>query len=64
MDRTQLIARKHQVIAEIQRTRRQLEAARANPDRHHQRRVHQLEAQLDALMAEEARLRQQIDRSR
>lgn len=64
MDRNQLIERKHQVIAEIQRSRRQLEAARANPDRHNQRRVQQLEAQLEALMAEESRLRQQIDRSR
>ena len=64
MDRTQLIERKHQVIAEIQRTRRQLEAARAKPDRHGQRRVQQLEAQLNVLMAEESRLRQQIDRSR
>ncbi len=64
MDRTQLIARKHEIIAGIQRTRRQLEAARAKPDPHSQRRAAALEAELDALMAEEARLRQQIDRSR
>ncbi len=64
MDRTQLIARKQEVIAEIQRTRRQLEAARAKPDRHSQRRATALGAQLDGLMAEESRLRQQIDRSR
>jgi hypothetical protein len=64
MDRTQLIARKQEVIADIQRTRRQLEAARARPDQHSQRRAAALENQLDTLMAEESRLRQQIDRSR
>lgn len=58
MHRDQLIARKQEVIAQIQRIRRELERERAL-DRPGAR----LEAQLDALMAEEARLRLAIDRS-
>ena len=62
MNRSQLIDRKHEVIAEIQRTRRELERERARPD--NQGRVRQLEAQLNGLMAEEGRLRREIDRAR
>ncbi len=64
MDKAALIARKHEVIAQIARTRRELE--RENPDasRRTQRRRRQLQQRLEALMAEEYRLRLQIDRSR
>lgn len=62
MNRSQLIERKHEVIAEIQRTRRELERERLRPDSHS--RVRQLEARLDGLMAEEGRLRREIDRAR
>lgn len=58
MHRDQLIARKQEVIAQIQRIRRQLgrEQAAGRPCAH-------LEARLDALMAEEYHLRLAIDRS-
>jgi hypothetical protein len=62
--RGQLIERKHQVIAQIQRTRRELERIRLQSDRRSQRRVQELEAQLEGLMAEEHRLRIEIDRTR
>ena len=61
MDRAALIQRKGEVQAEIARLRRQVEAMRARGDA---RRLAELERQLDAAMAEEARLRQAIDRSR
>ena len=61
MDRAALIQRKGEVQAEIARLRRQGEAMRARGDA---RRLAELERQLDAAMAEEARLRQAIDRSR
>lgn len=61
MNRSQLIDRKHEVIAEIQRTRRELERERGRPGS--QSRTRQLEARLDALMAEESRLRREIDRA-
>lgn len=61
MDRAALIQRKGEVLAEIARLRRQVEALRARGDT---RRLADLERQLDAAMAEEARLRQLIDRSR
>ena len=61
MDREALIQRKGEVLAEIARLRRQVEALRARGDT---RRLADLERQLDAAMAEEARLRQLIDRSR
>jgi hypothetical protein len=64
MSRSQLIERKHQVIAQIQRARRELERLRLQADRRSQRRAQELEAQLAALMAEEHRLRIEIDRSR
>lgn len=63
MKRSQLIERKHQVIAQIQRTRRELERVRLRPDPRSQRRVQELALQLEGLMAEEYRLRIEIDRS-
>lgn len=64
MTREQLIDRKHQVIAELRRCRRELEQLRLRDDRHSRRRIQDLERRMDALMAEEARLRQEIDRSK
>ena len=64
MNRSQLIDRKHAVIAQIQRTRRELERVRLQQDRRSQRSAQQLEAQLEGLMAEEHRLRIEIDRTR
>ncbi len=64
MTREQLIDRKHQVIAELRRCQRELERLRLWDDRHSQRRIRELERRLDQLMAEEARLRQEIDRSK
>lgn len=62
MNRSQLIDRKYEVIAEIRRTQRELEGARSWPDS--QSRLRQLQARLDELMAEEGRLRRAIDRAR
>jgi hypothetical protein len=64
MSQSQLIERKHQVIAQIQRTRQELERVRLRDDRRSQRRVQELQVQLEALMAEEHRLRIEIDRTR
>lgn len=64
MNRSQLIERKQQVIAQIQRTRRELEHVRRQADKRSQRRAQHLEAQLEGLMAEEHRLRIDIDRTR
>ena len=64
MNRSQLIERKHQVIAQIQSTRRELERVRLQVDRRSQRRAQELEARLAHLMAEEHRLRIEIDRTR
>jgi hypothetical protein len=64
MSQSQLIERKHQVIAQIQRTRQELERVRLRDDRRSQRRVQELEGQLEGLMAEEHRLRIEIDRTR
>ena len=64
MKRSQLIERKHLVIAQLQRTRRELERVRLQGDRSNQRRAQELEAQLAQLMAEEHRLRIEIDRTR
>lgn len=61
MGREELIQRKAEVRAELIRLRRQVETLRDQGDA---RRVRELEAQLEAYMAEEARLRQLIDRSR
>jgi hypothetical protein len=62
--REHLIDRKHQVIAELRRCQRELEQLRLRQDRHSQRHVREMERRVDALMAEEARLRQEIDRKR
>lgn len=71
VSREELIARKETVRAELVRTHRAREHARAAAEaasglrrRYFQRRVSQLEARADALMSEESRLRQQIDQSR
>ncbi len=64
MSRSYLIERKQQVIADIQRARRELERLRVQPDPRSRRRVQELEAQLASLMAEEHRLRIEIDRSK
>ncbi len=62
MDRAELIQRKEEVHAELARIRRQLSTAREGS--RDPRRVAELEGQLEALMAEESRLRLLIDRSR
>ncbi|RME42399.1 MAG: hypothetical protein D6791_17825 [Chloroflexi bacterium] len=64
MSREELIARKHEVIAEIRRLRRELEALQQRSDRHSRRRARQIEDRLEYLMAEEYRLRLAIDRSK
>ena len=64
MDRSQLIDRKHQVIAQIQQARRELEPLRMREDRRSRRRVRALEERLEKLMAEEYRLRIEIDQAR
>jgi hypothetical protein len=65
MTRDQLIARKHEVIAAIQRARRQLERRQQEPSTWRTRRqIAALHNQLDQLMAEEHRLRIQIDQTR
>ena len=63
-DKASLIARKHEVIAQIARVRRELEREHRHPTRKNKRKRAQLERQLERLMAEEYRLRLQIDRSR
>ena len=64
MDRFALIARKQEVRRQIERVNRQLEAENnaAGPKRD-QRRITQLEQQLQTLTAEEYGLRLAIDRS-
>ena len=64
MDRSQLIDRKHQVIGQIQQARRELEPLLAKEDRRSRRRVRALEERLEKLMAEEYRLRIEIDQAR
>ena len=64
MDRSQLIDRKHQVIAQIQQARRELEPLRTREDRRSRRRVRALEERLEQLMAEEYRLRIEIDQTK
>ncbi len=63
MDKASLIARKHEVIAQIARARRELERENQHPTRKNRRKRQQLERKLESLMAEEYRLRLQIDRS-
>ncbi len=64
MDKASLIARKHEVIAQIARVRRELERENQHPTKKNKRKRAQLERRLEQLMAEEYRLRLQIDRSR
>ena len=64
MDRSQLIDRKHQVIAQIQQARRELEPLRTREYRRSRRRVRALEERLEQLMAEESRLRIEIDQAK
>jgi len=63
MDKASLIARKHEVIAQIARVRRELEREEIGNDKRRKQRRQQLQQRLDALMAEEYRLRLLIDRS-
>lgn len=64
MNKTLLIARKHEVIAQIARVRRELEREKFVDSKRNRRRREQLQRELDSLMAEEYRLRLQIDRTR
>ncbi len=61
-DKESLIARKLAVRREIERVQREMAQARVSP-RTEQRRIRKLETQLERLMAEEAALRLEIDRS-
>ncbi|MCZ0939391.1 MAG: hypothetical protein OXJ55_12190 [Caldilineaceae bacterium] len=63
-DRESLIARKHEVLRELTRARRQLEAASSADSRRQRSRRQQLEGEVEQLMAEEYRLRIAIDRSK
>ncbi|MCY4410805.1 MAG: hypothetical protein OXC27_10090 [Caldilineaceae bacterium] len=63
-DRASLIARKQEVLRELTRAQRQLEAIRSADNRHQLRQQQQLENEVEQLMAEEYRLRIAIDRSR
>jgi hypothetical protein len=63
MNKAERIDRKHELIARIARLRRQLQRPEMQKPRN-QRQRQRLQQQLDALMAEEYRLRLQIDRSR
>ena len=63
MNREQLIARKHEVIAERQRLQRELAGIRGDSWRQ-RRRIGQLQQCIERLQAEEYRLRLEIDRSR
>jgi hypothetical protein len=61
MPREELIRRKTEVQAEIERLRRQIDTLSARGDL---RRILELQRDLEAYMAEEMRLRQLIDRSK
>lgn len=63
-DRESLIARKHEVLRELTRARRQLEAVGSTDSRHQRSQRQQLEGEVEQLMAEEYRLRIAIDRSK
>lgn len=63
-EKAALIARKHDVIAQIERLRRQLASEEQRASSANKKRRAQLQHQLERLMAEEYRLRLQIDRSR
>ena len=63
-DRESLIARKQEVLRELKRAQRQLEAIRSADSQHQRRQLQQLENEIEQLMAEEYRLRIAIDRAR
>lgn len=62
-NRYDLIARKQELLARMERVRRELARERALGDDVNHRRLRNLENQLEQLMAEEYRLRLEIDRS-
>lgn len=62
-NRYDLIARKQELLARMERVRRELARERALGDDVNDRRLRKLENQLEQLMAEEYRLRLEIDRS-
>ncbi len=63
-NRESLIARKQEVLRELTRAQRQLEAIRVADSPHQRRQLQQLESEIDNFMAEEYRLRIAIDRAR
>ena len=63
-DRESLIARKQEVLRELKRAQRQLEAIQIADSPHQRRQLQQLENEIEQLMAEEYRLRIAIDRAR
>ena len=63
-DRFDLIARKQEVRARIERTRRELAREQSKGEKANQRRLGRLESDLERMMAEEYRLRLAIDQSR
>ena len=63
-DRESLIARKQEVLRELTRARRQLDAIRDAGSPHKRSRRQQLESEVEQLMAEEYRLRIAIDRAK
>lgn len=63
-DRESLISRKHEVLRELTRARRQLENARSIDSAHQRRQRQRLESEVEQLMAEEYRLRIEIDRTK
>ncbi|MDE0080658.1 MAG: hypothetical protein OXO50_24270 [Caldilineaceae bacterium] len=63
-DRESLISRKHEVLRELTRARRQLEATRSNDIAHQRSQRQRLESEVEQLMAEEYRLRIEIDRAK
>ena len=63
-DRESLIARKQEVLRELTRAQRQLDAIQIADSQHQRRQLQQLENEIEQLMAEEYRLRIAIDRAR
>ena len=63
-DRESLIARKQEVLRELTRARRQLEAVQQSGNRHQRQQAKALEGEIERLMAEEYRLRIAIDRAK
>lgn len=62
--RESLISRKHEVLRELTRARRQLEAARRSDISYQKGQRKRLESEVEQLMAEEYRLRIEIDRTK